>query len=222
MTVRAYLRASTADQDASRARESLTTFAADHGVKRLTFYTENASGAKLERAELDRLIDESEPGDVLLVEGIDRLSRLTQDDWETLKRRLRDAGLLIVAKFVPMTWDALKATQAQRTDWTHDAIKSALRDLMIELAAAKAREDYEVRRERAAQGIAKRRELEESGAVPKAYAGRKADADMHRRIVDLRTRGMSYSEIVDTLRTTRPTVARALRAAGMISSEKEE
>ncbi|MCA7988920.1 recombinase family protein [Burkholderia vietnamiensis] len=217
MAIRAYLRASTVDQNADRARETLMAFAAEHGVKRLTFYTENASGAKLRRAELDRLIDESEPGDVLLVEGIDRLSRLTQDDWETLKRRLRDTGLLIVAKYVPMTWDVLDASQKQRVDWSHDAIRAALRDLMIELAAAKAREDYEVRRERAAQGIAQRRARDAAGLTDsKGYAGRKADADMHRRIVDLRQRGMSYSQIADTLKTTRPTIARALRAAGLL------
>jgi len=116
-----------------------------------------------------------------------------------------------------MTWELLEATQAQRHDWTHDATKTAIRDLMIELAAAKAREDYEVRRERAAQGVERRRAKDAAGLTEnKGYAGRKADADMHRRIVDLRQRGMSYSQIADTLKTTRPTIARALRAAGLM------
>lgn len=48
------------------------------------------------------------------------------------------------------------------------------------------------------------------------HAGRKADADMHRRIVGLKHRGMTYSQIADTLKTTRPTIARALRAAGLL------
>ncbi|MFM0496779.1 recombinase family protein [Paraburkholderia caledonica] len=217
MAIRAYLRASTADQDAERARDSLAKFAAEHGAKVTAFYVENASGTKLNRPALDDLMDEAHAGDVLLVEGIDRLTRLTQDDWEALKDRIRAKKLLIVAKYVPMTHELLAATQAQRVDWAHDATKAALRDLMVELAAAKAREDYEVRRERAAQGVERRRARDAAGLTgTKGYAGRKADADMHRRIVDLKHRGMTYSQIADTLKTTRPTIARALRAAGLL------
>ncbi|KVD22358.1 hypothetical protein WI80_28695 [Burkholderia ubonensis] len=217
MAIRAYLRASTADQDADRARDSLTRFVAEHGASITAFYVENASGTKLNRPALDDLLDESHPGDVLLVEGIDRLTRLTQDDWEALKKRIEDTGLLICAKYVPMTHKLLTATQGQRKDWTHDATEKALRGLMVELAAAKAREDYEVRRERAEQGIARRKARDAAGETLRAgYAGRKADAAMHRKIVDLRQRGMTYSQIADMLGTTRPTIARALRAAGLL------
>jgi len=223
MAIRAYLRASTADQDADRARDSLTAFATEHGAAITTFYVENASGATADRDELNRLLGEAHAGDVLLVEGIDRLTRLDQDAWEALKERIRAKRLLIVAKYVPMTHDLLTATQKQRADWAMDATKAALRDLMVELAAAKAREDYEVRRERAAQGVARRRAKDAAGLTDtRGYAGRKADADMHRRIVDLRQRGMSYSQIADTLKTTRPTIARALRAAGLLQEDTAE
>jgi DNA invertase Pin-like site-specific DNA recombinase len=40
-------------------------------------YMENESGAKLDRPELFRLLADCDPGDVLLVEQVDRLSRLT-------------------------------------------------------------------------------------------------------------------------------------------------
>ncbi|MFK4440700.1 DNA invertase Pin-like site-specific DNA recombinase [Caballeronia udeis] len=220
MAIRAYLRASTADQDADRARDSLTAFAVEHGARITTFYVENASGTKLDRPALDELLTEAHAGDVLLVEGIDRLTRLTQEDWEALKERVRLKKVLIVAKYVPMTWKLLKATQAQRNDWAHDATETALRDLMVELAAAKAREDYEVRRERAAQGVERRRTKDAAGLTDKkGYAGRKADADVHRKIIDLRKAGFSYSKIADTLSTTRPTIARALRAAGLLGQE---
>jgi DNA invertase Pin-like site-specific DNA recombinase len=216
MSIRAYLRASTADQDADRARESLTAFAAEHGARITAFYVENASGTRLDRPALDELLTEAHAGDVLLVEGIDRLTRLTQDDWDALKERIRSKRVLIVAKYVPMTWKLLEATQAQRNDWAHDATESALRDLMVELAAAKAREDYEVRRERASQGVERRRQRDAAGETETAgYTGRKPNAEMHRRIVELRKAGFSYSRIVDTLKTTRPTIARALKAAGL-------
>jgi transposase-like protein len=39
---------------------------------------------------------------------------------------------------------------------------------------------------------------------------------MHARIVELKRLGMSYSKIESTLGVSRPTVARALKLAGMI------
>ena len=40
---------------------------------------------KLARPELFRLLADSQPADVLLVEQVDRLSRLTTGDWRRLK-----------------------------------------------------------------------------------------------------------------------------------------
>lgn len=49
MFIRAYLRASTDSQDASRAKQSLIDFAAEHDHKIAAFYIENESGSKLDR-----------------------------------------------------------------------------------------------------------------------------------------------------------------------------
>jgi DNA invertase Pin-like site-specific DNA recombinase len=46
------------------------------------WYVENESGAMLARPELFRLLGDAHPGDILLVEQVDRLSRLTAADWE--------------------------------------------------------------------------------------------------------------------------------------------
>ncbi len=67
------MRAST-EQDAARARGQVETFAADRGMQIASWYIENESGAKLDRPELFRLLADSHPGDVLLVENVDRLS----------------------------------------------------------------------------------------------------------------------------------------------------
>jgi hypothetical protein len=88
MFVRAYLRASTSDQDANRARDQLKAFAAERCLKIASWYTENESGAKLARPELFQLLADSQAGDILLVEQVDRLSRLNEDDWERLKAEL--------------------------------------------------------------------------------------------------------------------------------------
>lgn len=92
MYVRAYLRASTKEQDAERAREQLEDFANERGLTIAASYVENESGASLQRPELFRLLKDSKPGDILLVEQVDRLSRLNAEDWDSLKMRIPDQG----------------------------------------------------------------------------------------------------------------------------------
>ncbi|WP_425265040.1 recombinase family protein [Vibrio parahaemolyticus] len=57
------------------------------------FYTEQLSGAKLERAELARLIEGSHRGSVLLIEKVDRLSHLPFEQWKELKQKLVEISL---------------------------------------------------------------------------------------------------------------------------------
>jgi DNA invertase Pin-like site-specific DNA recombinase len=88
MTIRIYVRASTKDQDAERALDDLKNFALsiEGDVKK---YVENESGTKLDRPVLNRLLDDSSNDDTLLVESVDRLSRLSQNDFEILKNRIK-------------------------------------------------------------------------------------------------------------------------------------
>ena len=101
MFVRAYLRASTQEQDATRARAALEAFAAERGLAVAAWYVENESGASLKRPELFRLLGDCKAGDVLLIEQVDRLSRLNDADWEALKREIGVRGVRIVALDLP-------------------------------------------------------------------------------------------------------------------------
>jgi DNA invertase Pin-like site-specific DNA recombinase len=69
MFVRAYFRSSTDERNANRARQQVKAFVAEHGLSIAAFYVENESGATL-----------ACPGDILLVEQVDRLSRLNAAD----------------------------------------------------------------------------------------------------------------------------------------------
>ena len=109
MFIRAYLRASTKEQDAKRAKSELIAFANDHGHKIAAFYVENESGAILARPKLMQLIEDAHKGDVILVEQIDRLARLNQADWDTLKRMLSEKKLSIVSKELPTSYMALQS-----------------------------------------------------------------------------------------------------------------
>lgn len=65
LNVRIYCRASTEGQHADRALDSLREFARSKNWLVAGEYIENASGAKLERVELIRLLAEAQPGDLL-------------------------------------------------------------------------------------------------------------------------------------------------------------
>ncbi|WP_181948065.1 recombinase family protein, partial [Klebsiella pneumoniae] len=97
MKVRIYCRASTEGQHADRALISLREFAQNKNWQIAEQYIENASGAKLDRIELMRLLEEAQPGDLLLIEAIDRLSRLKHEEWAELKATLNSKGLVIVS-----------------------------------------------------------------------------------------------------------------------------
>ncbi|HFD0659242.1 TPA: recombinase family protein, partial [Escherichia coli] len=87
--VRAYLRASTSEQDASRALAAIDSFAEERGLNICNYYIENESGSRLDRPELFRLLKDCRHNDILLIEDVDRLSRLTGEDWNSLKKLIR-------------------------------------------------------------------------------------------------------------------------------------
>lgn len=151
MKAHLYLRASTKDQDANRARVLLESFAADHNLFVAGLYAENISGTKLNRPELMRLLAAAESGDVLLVESVDRLSRLSQDEWETLKRVIKDKGLRLVVADLPTSHRMIEGTGIDA------AIMRVINDMLIDLMATMARLDQEKRVERIKQGLENKR-----------------------------------------------------------------
>ena len=103
MKAHVYLRASTKDQDADRARAQLLEFADNSDFQVAGIYSENISGTKLQRPQLMNLLAAADPGDVLLVESIDRLSRLSQSDWARLKQILAEKQLRLIVVDLPTT-----------------------------------------------------------------------------------------------------------------------
>lgn len=197
MFIRAYLRASTKDQDAERAREDLVKFAADHNHKIAAFYVENESGATLARPKLMELIGDAHDGDVILVEQIDRLARLNSADWETLKRMLAKKKLSVVSRELPTSYIALKNEGS--TEFM-DSILQAINSMMLDMLAAIARKDYEDRRRRQQQGIAKAK-------AEGKYVGRKVDHEKRKIIASLLSAGYSYSDIQKTAKCSRQLIA---------------
>ena len=195
MFIRAYLRASTDEQDANRAKNELLQFSETKNIRIASFYVETQSGAKIERAELGRLIEDSHPGDVLLIEKVDRLSRLLFEQWKLLKGQLIAAGIHIVVVDQPMTHAILNDTIES------SMISKVLTEFMIDLAAAMARDDYETRRKRQAQGIEKAKALGK-------YQGRQPDFELRQNIRLLLDEGKSWSQVQSLLKCSRSTIAK--------------
>jgi DNA invertase Pin-like site-specific DNA recombinase len=195
--IRAYLRASTKDQDASRAQSDLQRFAEERGLRIAATYMENESGASLQRPELFRLLSDCQPGDVLLVEQVDRLSRLNAEDWERLKTEIKSRRVKVVALDLPTSWGMATAS----ADDIQSRMLDAINGMMLDMLAAIARKDYEDRRRRQSQGIAK---AKDAGA----YRGRPEDTDRNAAILRMLQSGQSWSTIIAATGCSRSTLSR--------------
>ena len=201
MFVRAYLRASTTSQDANRATAALDDFAAESGHEVAARYVEYASGARRERPGLQRLLSDAKHGDVLLVESIDRLSRLPHAEWQRLRSEIESKGLRVVAIDLPTSHQAMSATA---TDEFTQRMLDAINRMMLDMMAAIARKDYEQRRERQAQGIAKAKDAGK-------YKGRPIDSTKRRRVLMALSNGASIREAAEIVGVSPTTVQRAKR-----------
>ena len=197
---RAYLRASTNEQDASRARGQLEAFATDRGLDVVGWYVENESGARLDRPELFRLIVDSRHGDIILIEQVDRLSRLKTEDWTRLKAEITARGIRVVALDLPTSWAMAGKADDEFTARMFDAINGMLLDML----AAIARKDYDDRRRRQAQGIARNRDK---------FQGRKEDVKRNAGIASMLAAGTSWNSIQAMTGCSRSTIAKIAKRA---------
>ena len=197
MFVRAYLRASTTEQDAGRAKDQLQAFATDLGLTIASWYVENESGAKLARPELFRLLADSQPGDILLVEQVDRLSRLSAADWEKLKADLTGKRVRVVALDLPTSW----IMAANASDEFTMRMFEAINGMLLDMLAAVARKDYDDRHRRQAQGVAK-------ALAGGRYRGRQEDAARNDGIAHMLAAGQTWRSIQASTGCSRTTISK--------------
>lgn len=194
MTIRIYVRASTKEQNAERALQDLISFSKSYGDS-YAEYIENYSGTKLERPTLARLLSEAQQGDILLVESVDRLSRLSQDDFATLKQRIKDKGLRLVVADLPTTHTVNAGMTGE--------VLAVVNNMLIDLLATMAKLDNDKRRERIKQGLLN------SGYKP---TGKKANTAKHKRILELNSKNnMTKEEIANAVGVNVSTVYRVIR-----------
>lgn len=200
MFIRAYLRASTKEQDASRAKADLQRFVEERGLRIAASYVENESGASLQRPELFRLLSDCQPGDVLLVEQVDRLSRLNAADWEKLKAEIASKRVRVVALDLPTSHQLIQPGADEFSARMLDAING----MMLDMLAAIARKDYEDRRRRQTQGI-------ERAKAAGVYKGRPEDAERNAALMDMLRRGQTWASIVKATGVSTSTLSRLVK-----------
>ena len=181
---RIYQRVSTDEQDLSR-QTSIEADARQAGYYIAGVYREKASGARPDRPQLQRLIEDLQPGDVVIAERMDRISRLPLAEAEQLVATIRAKGAKLS---VPGVVD-LSELVATSTGHAKIVIE-AVQEMLLRLALQMARDDYELRRERQAQGI-------ERARAEGKYRGRRPRPEIHRRVIEMRTNGMSIARTAE-------------------------
>lgn len=184
---RLYLRVSSDEQDLTRQVDiEHSTRAAGYYIAGI--YREKASGARADRPELLRMIADLQPGEVVVAEKVDRISRLPLAEAEQLVASIRAKGARLA---VPGLVDL--SDVADEADGVARIVLVSVQELLLKLALQMARDDYETRRERQRQGV-------QLAKVAGKYTGRKADTATHQRIVALRHAGQTIKRTAELAR----------------------
>ena len=133
---------------------------------------------------------------------MDRLSRLSQDDFAILKDKIKAKGLRLIVADLPTTHTT--------NDGMTGEILNVINAMLIDLLATMAKLDNDKRKERIKQGLVR------SGYVP---SGKKANTAKHDRIMQLLTVGnMTKEEIAKAVDVG---IATVYRVAKNISNSKK-
>lgn len=205
---RLYLRVSTKGQDLDR-QEAIIEQAKEAGYYIAGVYREKASGARSDRPELLRLISDLQPGEVVISQKIDRISRLPLEEAEKLVASIRAKGARLA---VPGVVDLSEITGA--VDGVGKIVLQSVQDMLLKLALQMAHDDFADRRERQAQGI-------QLAKAKGKYAGRQADLEKNKLIIELRGREHSIARTAKIAGCSQSHVKRiwALHQAGREVSE---
>lgn len=188
----AYLRASTSEQDATRAHDAISEFCSNYYQTVDHWIIENASGTTLERPELNKMLDSMNAGDILLIEQVDRLTRLQAED-----KRIN-----LVSIDLPTSYEALKTPQGITLSFL-----GIINNMLLDILALTARKDYEDRRRRQAEGIKKAK-------AQGKYKGRQPSPEIAiacRRALELVAMGVKKAEAAKAVGVSSATFYRYLK-----------
>ena len=128
------------------------------------------------------MIADLQPGEVVIAEKIDRISRLPLPEAEKLVESIKAKGAKLA---IPGIVDLSEVVAD--ADGVTKIVLESVQSMLLRLALQMARDDWETRTVRQKQGIV-------IAQAAGKYAGRKADKAMHERIIDYRKAGKTIAE----------------------------
>lgn len=189
---RVYQRVSTDTQELER-QDALRSEAEAKGYMVVATYSEKESGTSEKRPELLRMIADLNPGDTIIAEHLDRITRLPLDKAEDLMGQIKAKGAFVS---VP----GLIELPVVKLDGIAKIVMDAAQEMLHKIALYQCRADWETRRERQRQGIALKKEADKTKPLEeRTYKGRKADTFTNAKIVELRKLDYTISKIATTL-----------------------
>lgn len=179
---RIYMRVSTRDQDLRRQDEILMS-AKEAGYYIAGVYRDIESGVRYDRPELMRMLGDIQPGDVVIAEKMDRLSRGPLPEAEKFVQSLMDKGARLSIPGVVDLNDLIATVDDDIAKIMLDASQRTLLKVALQLA----NDDWESRRERQRQGI---KLAQQDGK----YKGKRRNKALHDRVIALRKGKVSIAE----------------------------
>ncbi len=135
-----YIRVSSKDQNEDRQLIALH----DKGVKDVCIYIDKKSGKDFDRPQYKRLVKKLKPGDLLMIQSIDRLGRNyeeVQNQWRVLTKE-KEVDICVID--MPL----LDTRQGK------DLLGTFIADLVLQILSFVAQNEREYIRKRQAEGIA--------------------------------------------------------------------
>ena len=131
MSYYAYMRVSTIKQDIARQRQAINDYEKEKGINipQNNFYTDYYTGKTFDRENYQKMVNNMNKGDYLIVKEVDRLGR----NWDLIKQewtRLQDLGVKIIIIDLPILSDTLPGETEMLTGLTGRLIKEQMLTLM--------------------------------------------------------------------------------------------
>ena len=187
-----------------KTTKSLEDFVKSYNMEIDSLYVENQLSDKLDRPELLKLINECKFYDVILVEDINILSRLTNKCWKKLQHAAQSKNVRVVAINIPATYPILKSY----AEINNNDVLSISNNILIEVLGA-INSEYNSR-------------YSNKSKAKKKSTGRKPDLKLYAAINKLSDDGYTYEEISKELNCSSTTISRAKKwnAENQISKKK--
>ena len=184
-----YARVSTTEQNLDRQIDALT----GAGVDRRNIYMEKITGTKRDRSELNRMPNELQVGDTVIIADLTRISRSTRDLLEIVDKISKKGANI---RSLKDTW--LDTTSSNPYNTFLLTIMSGLSQLERDLISQRTKEGLASAKTRGRSGGRPSKVHENANAVMMLYTG-----------------GMRISDIVRSTGLSRSTVNRIVRSTGM-------